>query len=150
VIPMIDDLHEWLEKAVATSPHRSIVHAAQCGLAGLNKYYSLTDETHMYRFSLLLHPNYKTDYMKDQEWKQVWINESLRLLREVWKEDYAPKLTADQPATAAAATPDVETVEFGQWKRKKRAARPAETLDQLESYLAQEAFDCNDPLAYWC
>lgn len=50
---MIDALHAGLE-SVAADPkkHLTVRHAAQRGLAALNKYYSLTDESYVSRFAL--------------------------------------------------------------------------------------------------
>ncbi|KDQ21387.1 hypothetical protein BOTBODRAFT_76439, partial [Botryobasidium botryosum FD-172 SS1] len=46
VIPLIDDLHAWLKDVAATrTNHQAVRHAAQRGIAALNKYYSLTDES---------------------------------------------------------------------------------------------------------
>ncbi|KDQ19699.1 hypothetical protein BOTBODRAFT_102517, partial [Botryobasidium botryosum FD-172 SS1] len=76
VIPLIDNLHAWLvEVADADTLHKTVRHAMQRGIAAMDKYYLLTDESNVARFALLLHPMYKTDYMKAQAWPAKWIAE---------------------------------------------------------------------------
>ncbi|KDQ05668.1 hypothetical protein BOTBODRAFT_122407 [Botryobasidium botryosum FD-172 SS1] len=53
VIPLIDNLHAWLvEVADAENLHKTVRHAAQRGIAVMDKYYSLTDESNVARFAL--------------------------------------------------------------------------------------------------
>ncbi|KDQ11615.1 hypothetical protein BOTBODRAFT_114206, partial [Botryobasidium botryosum FD-172 SS1] len=147
VIPLIDDLHAWLKDvAAAGTNHLAVRHAAQQGISALNKYYSLTDESHISRFGLLLHPMYKTEYMRAQEWPASWIAVSLDLIRGVWKK-YAPK--AQAPALAQATDPTSLRSRLNQYKTQMRTATTTATLDQLECYLAQEPLSCEDPLQWW-
>ncbi|KDQ05968.1 hypothetical protein BOTBODRAFT_91492, partial [Botryobasidium botryosum FD-172 SS1] len=46
IIPLIDNLHAWLVEVADTSTlHKTVRHAAQRGIAVMDKYYSLTDES---------------------------------------------------------------------------------------------------------
>ncbi|KDQ15769.1 hypothetical protein BOTBODRAFT_108076 [Botryobasidium botryosum FD-172 SS1] len=166
VIPLIDDLHAWLKDvAAAGTNHLAVCHAAQRGISALNKYYSLTDESHISRFGLFLHPMYKTEYMRAQEWPASWIatyvplsrsqsrlpnsyfaHRSLDLIRGVWKK-YTPK--AQAPALTQAADPTSLRSRLNQYKTQMRTATTAATIDQLESYPAQEPLSCKDPLQWW-
>ncbi|KDQ08368.1 hypothetical protein BOTBODRAFT_93181, partial [Botryobasidium botryosum FD-172 SS1] len=149
VIPMIDALHAGLE-SVAADPkkHRTVRHAAQRGIAALNKYYSLTDESHVAHFALLLHPTFKTDYMRDQEWQDDWIEEALFLLRSKWKAQYAPRNQA--PCNAPPESNTEKLYDFDRYRKQKRTTTAtSDTIDQLESYLSQDSFYVDDPLAYW-
>ncbi|KDQ05714.1 hypothetical protein BOTBODRAFT_78013, partial [Botryobasidium botryosum FD-172 SS1] len=48
VIPIIDVLHDCLIRTAAdTTKHCTVRHAAQRGIATINKYYSLTDESYV-------------------------------------------------------------------------------------------------------
>lgn len=101
VVPIIDDLHDLLEEATNnTAYHPTVRHAAQRGRAALNKYYELTDESHIIRIGFctyyyllslivfvtnkfppqVLHPDYKREYMESKEWPTEWVNEYVRLL----------------------------------------------------------------------
>lgn len=73
----------------------------------LNRYYGKTDLSVAYRVSmcayiyllpvhtsnahmpLVLHPEYKTAYWKEAGWPSDWIAEGIRLLREIYRRDYA-------------------------------------------------------------
>ncbi|KDQ06550.1 hypothetical protein BOTBODRAFT_121339, partial [Botryobasidium botryosum FD-172 SS1] len=150
VIPLIDDLHAWLkEVAAADTNHLAVRHAAQRGISALNKYYSLTDESHISRFGLLLHPMYKTEYMRAQEWPTSWITVSLDLIRGVWKDKYAPKAKPSVPAPATGSQATSLRSRLNQYKTHMRTTATTDTLDQLESYLAQEPVSCDDPLQWW-
>ncbi|THH18573.1 hypothetical protein EUX98_g8934, partial [Antrodiella citrinella] len=83
VIPIIDVLTERLQATInniTLTP--SVRLAAKRGLKVLNKYYSVTDESVMYRIAMLLHPCYKTEYFKRQLWETAWIDTALDILRE--------------------------------------------------------------------
>ncbi|KDQ19703.1 hypothetical protein BOTBODRAFT_170759 [Botryobasidium botryosum FD-172 SS1] len=133
VIPLIDALHDSLVNVAAdASKYRAIHHAAQRGISALNKYYSLTDESYLSQFVLLLHPMFKMEYMQDQEWEQDWIDRAVTLLRETWQTKYAP---TPSPTMPSASTPTPAT-DFT-------------AGDQLETYLSEPVLNVIDPLAYW-
>ncbi|KDQ06427.1 hypothetical protein BOTBODRAFT_83167, partial [Botryobasidium botryosum FD-172 SS1] len=124
-------------------------HACLWGLEALDKYYSLTDESYIGRFALLLNPNFKTNYMVKRRWQQAWINRALNLVCKVWKEEYTPAPTsASQPPTRPTTKP---LFDFDEYVANGHTNEPAagEVLDQLESYLVQDSFRCMDPLSYW-
>ena len=41
---------------------------------------------------LVLHPGLKTQYFRDQDWPEEWIDEALRLARETWHSHYKPAI----------------------------------------------------------
>ncbi|KDQ14976.1 hypothetical protein BOTBODRAFT_109335, partial [Botryobasidium botryosum FD-172 SS1] len=123
-------------------------HAAQRGISVLDKYYSMTDQSYIPRFGLLLHPTFKTDYMQDQEWEQGRIDMAVSLLRQVWKVSYAPRAQAS-PSTAAVPSDSDNLYDFNRYRKHKRTPAANVAIDQLEAYLAQDAINIADPLAYW-
>ncbi|KDQ05798.1 hypothetical protein BOTBODRAFT_98412, partial [Botryobasidium botryosum FD-172 SS1] len=150
VIPLIDTLHAGLTDVVAdTSNHPAVWHAVQRGISALNKYYSLTDDSYIARFALFLHPTFKTDYMRHQEWPDSWIEQALSLIRQVWKADYAPR--AQVPASTSTTTEPRSggLYDFNRYCKEKRVTATSDAIDQLEAYLAQDSFHVDDPLAYW-
>ncbi|KDQ18328.1 hypothetical protein BOTBODRAFT_103694, partial [Botryobasidium botryosum FD-172 SS1] len=147
VIPLIDALHDSLVNVAAdASKYRAVRHAAQRGIAALNKYYSLTDESYLSQFALLLHPTFKTEYMQDQEWEQGWIERAVDLLRETWQ-TYAPTPSATTPSAPVASTPAL--YDFDRYRKQKRSAAVSTASDQLEAYLSEPVLNIEDPLAYW-
>ena len=110
VIPIIDVLTAHLENTVADILlHKVIRRAAARGLGVLNKYYSLTDESVMYRIamskclvlclviphthyiSVVLHPRYKLEYFRKQKWEVEWINTARTMVVDQWETYYKPK-----------------------------------------------------------
>ncbi|KAG9081799.1 hypothetical protein FRC06_005383, partial [Ceratobasidium sp. 370] len=66
----------------------------------LNKYYQMTDDTHLYCMGMLLHPSLRKDYMKKADWEPDWIVRSVEITRKVYQTHYkAPVgLVTDAPA----------------------------------------------------
>lgn len=127
VIPYIDKLTTLLENVIASTSASQVVRvAAARGLSVLNKYYSRTDESIMYRcamrtlalfFSLIfyvsdmfsvLHPKHKSRYFRQQKWEEEWILVAESVLRTLWETYYKPKDTehtsVDVPTEASTAT----------------------------------------------
>ncbi|KNE90046.1 hypothetical protein PSTG_16491 [Puccinia striiformis f. sp. tritici PST-78] len=78
-------------------------NACCAGLQLTNKYYTLTDCSPLYRVAMVLHPSFKDEYFKLAKWKPEWIQESIRLTREMWETHYKPlpQATNSQPPIAA-------------------------------------------------
>ncbi|KAI0363103.1 hypothetical protein BV20DRAFT_901450, partial [Pilatotrama ljubarskyi] len=89
VIPYIDVLTRHVDQFHADNTrHPSVRVAASRGRAILDKYYSKTDETMIYRIAMILHPRYKLQYFREQEWTEEWISEALDLLCTEWRTFY--------------------------------------------------------------
>ncbi|KAJ7194814.1 hypothetical protein GGX14DRAFT_377563, partial [Mycena pura] len=56
--------------------------AALAGLGILDKYYAKTDESIMYRVSMLMHPSYRLSYFEKQDWPEDWKSQALKLARD--------------------------------------------------------------------
>lgn len=102
MIPLIDALTAHLEKAIKnTALLRTVRNAAVRGRAVLNKYYSRTDDSIMYRCAMskyikclgwlqliqshtVLHPTYKLEYFREHGWESEWIPIAEKILREQW------------------------------------------------------------------
>lgn len=39
--------------------------------------------------------------------------------------------------------------DFDRYRKQKRTTTTSDMIDQLESYLSQDSFNVDDPLAYW-
>jgi hypothetical protein len=51
-------------------------------------YYSLTDSSHAYRITMILHPGMKLDYFCNQMWEEDWIEQAETLVREEYAAKY--------------------------------------------------------------
>ena len=128
VIPYIDvltaHLDDFQDDLSLTSAIRA---AAKHGRIMLSKYYSLTDETPIFRiamstvfmlsascrfltglYQLVMHPMYKLSYFHKAEWPEAWIQEARQLITHEWTMRYRPAPSANIMAatggTAAGAT----------------------------------------------
>ncbi len=89
------------------SLHIAVRAAAARGRVILDKYYSKTDQSIMYRMAMstshtvshlilvtyhghdeVLHPQYKTDYFVDEEWEEEWIVAARDIITERWNTFY--------------------------------------------------------------
>lgn len=125
VIPIFDIITTALEDSIDNAALPLVVrHAALRGYLMLNKYYSLTDESVVYRIAmsrffhlcyitlltflfhfLVLHPRYKTSYFLRAKWPQQWITDAETLARNVWREKYKKEIR--KPAAQTIPTNDV-------------------------------------------
>jgi len=91
----------------------------------LNKYYTLTDDSIVYRvamsvffnlflssftyiqpFFTVLHPRYKTTYFSRAKWPEQWIEDAKNVAREAWRNNYkkATPPVRMQPGLESAST----------------------------------------------
>ncbi|KAF8590830.1 hypothetical protein K439DRAFT_1328930 [Ramaria rubella] len=89
VIPVLDRLTAALELVVDDqSKPLSICHGAKNVLKVVDKYYSCTDDSHIYRVAMIMHPRYKLDYFHAKEWPQDWIDMALSIACQIWCNEY--------------------------------------------------------------
>ena len=124
VIPYIDvlpvHLDDFQDDLSLTS---AIGAAAKRGHIMLSKYYSLTDETPIFRiamstvfvlpasfrfltglYNLVMHPAYKLSYFHKAEWPEAWIQEARRLVMHEWTMRYKPVPSTNIMAPTAAGS----------------------------------------------
>ncbi|OJT13582.1 hypothetical protein TRAPUB_9870 [Trametes pubescens] len=162
VIPFMDLLTEHVDEFIADETlHPAVRGAAKRGRAILDKYYTLTDTTTVYRIAMMLHPRYKTQYFKDQSWPDEWITEAREIIEEEWTSNYKPK--EDAPAAAEIPIAPVPASRSGPGRRSAAAsantrkrfaaigsAAKGGRADALKIYLEEPPSDTvSDPLKYW-
>ncbi|KAG8706006.1 hypothetical protein FRC09_002632 [Ceratobasidium sp. 395] len=109
-VPLIADVifhfdalnNEYNNMCIDSSKPLYIRHAANNARRKLDKYYSKTDESDMYRLALLLHPSMRVAYLVRAKWEPDWIDAAVKLTEEVWETHYklTPTTTAETPAAA--------------------------------------------------
>ncbi|KNE90251.1 hypothetical protein PSTG_16292 [Puccinia striiformis f. sp. tritici PST-78] len=114
VVVFMDQLTSHLSTAISNKTNRypaALRNASQAGIQLTNKYYTLTDCSPLYRVAmgesssfsqlstkliltdnsfLVLHPSFKDEYFKLAQWDPEWIEEAIRLAREMWESHYKP------------------------------------------------------------
>ncbi|EHS64655.1 uncharacterized protein PGTG_21006 [Puccinia graminis f. sp. tritici CRL 75-36-700-3] len=103
IVVFIDQITSHLSSAISDKRDDyppAIRNACRAGLHITNKYYTLTDCSLLYRVAMVLHPSFKDKYFKLAQWEPEWIEESIRLTREMWENHYktppAPQATMSQ------------------------------------------------------
>ncbi|GJF01012.1 hypothetical protein PsYK624_173170 [Phanerochaete sordida] len=145
VIPVIDIITgRLLEAMEKPSLPAQVRYRAALGYRLLNKYYSVTDESVMYRCAIMLHPKHKLDYCRQQKWKADWITTAVDLLRTQWEDHYKPK--PDENAPTASSQSQTHDDPF--------ACLDTYTLegdgDVLDNWLKTPINpSCVDPLVHW-
>ncbi|QRW02441.1 DNA polymerase [Ceratobasidium sp. AG-Ba] len=78
-------------------------HAANRARKVLNKYYTKTDTSHLYRLSILLHPGLRANYLRLAKWEEDWIETAILLAVSIYLKFY--KL--EDTSSSAPAQPTV-------------------------------------------
>ncbi|KAG2741633.1 hypothetical protein P692DRAFT_201661077, partial [Suillus brevipes Sb2] len=74
VIPAIDHIDEMLTSHQSNQSLNGAVRAAlSLGKKTLDRYYSLTDSSDVYRVAMVLHPHHKLSYFRNAGWDLEWI-----------------------------------------------------------------------------
>jgi hypothetical protein len=108
VIPAMDAIDKELTKAVTSSKYSPAIQAAlSLGKRVLNKYYSLTDHSDVYRIAMgmfilstgvycianrpfpVLHPTHKLEYFRKAKWQKEWVDNAKKIVRREFKNAYA-------------------------------------------------------------
>lgn len=98
----------------------------------------------------MLHPQYKTQYFVDQDWKEEWITTAKGLLRDEWNDHYKPDgdtVPARQPRADTSRGTKADDL-FAQLDRRRKAPK----VTEVEAYIRDEPIMSeftDDPVKYW-
>ncbi|POW11508.1 hypothetical protein PSTT_05242 [Puccinia striiformis] len=102
-VVFIDQITEHLSSAISSPTYPpALRNACRLGLKITNKYYSLTDNSPLYRIAIILHPSFRDEYFKLANWEPEWITEAIRLAREMWVSFYKPKPVESTPSSLSS------------------------------------------------
>ncbi|KDR69015.1 hypothetical protein GALMADRAFT_77909, partial [Galerina marginata CBS 339.88] len=92
VIPAMDHIDKdfTVKTQAGSATHSAIRHALTLAKKTLNRsrYYSLTDESEVYRIAMVLHPQHKLDYFHRAGWIPEWIETAETLVRDEFNQSY--------------------------------------------------------------
>ncbi|KAE9393110.1 hypothetical protein BT96DRAFT_1052452, partial [Gymnopus androsaceus JB14] len=102
VIPAMDTINEAsatgiIEQKELCTP---LCYALLVGKKTLNKYYSLSDDSHIYRIAMVLHPSFKLSYFRRLNWQEQWIQDAVHVTWNAW--------TQLKPMVPSSAAPQTE------------------------------------------
>ncbi|CUA75839.1 DNA polymerase [Rhizoctonia solani] len=98
-VPMLADVlvhydslnHEYCQMATDKNLPLWAQQAANRARIKLDKYYQITDSSHLYRLAILLHPSDRVAYLKKVDWKPEWIDSASDLAVNIWTKHYKPE-----------------------------------------------------------
>ncbi|KAF5366396.1 hypothetical protein D9758_009756 [Tetrapyrgos nigripes] len=149
--------------SLASQPlHSSVKAALRLAKKLMNRYYSRTDESSIYRISMVLHPGLKLEYFRRHKWQQPWINQAEQLTRNAYNE-YVARSQSQQaieetPTTAAtlstSSSPTLsaaaQTSQVNDFMNISVTSSSTVTAcDELVDYLAMPLENVTDPLMWW-
>ncbi|KAI0776431.1 hypothetical protein BC629DRAFT_1254460, partial [Irpex lacteus] len=74
VLPAMDTIDEYLTTTSLDKKFQPSIRAAvNLAKKTMNRYYSKTDQSECYRIAMILDPNHKLDYFKNNAWPDDWI-----------------------------------------------------------------------------
>ncbi|OAV93878.1 hypothetical protein PTTG_27195 [Puccinia triticina 1-1 BBBD Race 1] len=136
IVVFIDQITKHLSTAISGSKYPpALKNACQIGLKITNKYYSLTDNSPLYRIAIILHPLFRDKYFKLLRWEPEWIAEAIQLAREMWVTFYKPDPTPPNPSTSLSKTSKAKSSMLA-GLGEAAAARRRPLLKQSFGYLA--------------
>ena len=74
---------------------------------------------------IVLHPRYKTQYFRMQEWPEDWIEEAVNLIRGEWRSRYKPAPPEDSDEEPVATTSSASTSGTSRGGRRSAQASAA-------------------------
>ncbi|KAF5328028.1 hypothetical protein D9758_018770, partial [Tetrapyrgos nigripes] len=147
VIPLIDTLTDSLLEIQKDWSKSALARAgAAKAIAILNKYYSKTDDTIMYKVTMIIHPLYKLKYFKDSAWEKEWIDIAEKTARDHFEKHYLSGVdnNVSQPKEKPAPKKNdifAKMDEYGQDNTDNEE-------DVFTVYL-REKTTAEDPISYW-
>ncbi|KAG5649124.1 hypothetical protein H0H81_006120, partial [Sphagnurus paluster] len=147
VIPAMDHIDEVLATNALDNAKfsRPLQAALAMGKNTLNRYYSKTDDSDIYRVVMILHPRHKLSYFQRAKWEDEWINDATKVVRRIFNNRYKGRFGAPQP------TPHVMSTSGNRFDNLPSMLGPCQgdTRDELDRYLSTEPVYVADALAWW-
>ncbi|KAJ2933763.1 hypothetical protein H1R20_g3333, partial [Candolleomyces eurysporus] len=157
----MDHMHAELMKSVKDENLNASLHSAlTLGVDLLNKYYSLTDESEVYRIAIVLHPAYKFCYLKKAQWPEAWISTAEGIVCKEFQLVYADfqlksnasrlvQLQKPAKCTSSLSSDDDMGAEAPS-STDSNSTDEEEMLSELDQYLKTKVVkDVTDPLGWW-
>ena len=111
----------------------------------LDRYYSLTDTSSTYRIAMILHPGMKTEYFKQQDWLDSWIETAVALVRDEYASVYKKQPDTVNTPPGNTAAQDNSFASFSNLSIKQ----PTGAISELDEYLRRPVENVPEPLKWW-
>ncbi|KAH9030316.1 hypothetical protein EDB85DRAFT_2246259 [Lactarius pseudohatsudake] len=149
IIPAMDRIDEVLATSASDSQYSVSVQAALAmGKKTLNRYYSKTDHSKVYRIAMVLHPQHKLHYFWDAGWEEDWIETAEKIIRCRFETNYYSDSDETQVAIDEVATVLTSRNMFDDLPALT-APKPLELHGKFDHYLSTDPEYVPDVLAWW-
>jgi hypothetical protein len=146
VIPAMDRITSDLNYQTGKTYHPSLAAAMKLACKKLDRYYSLTNASSVYRIAMVLHPGMKLEYSRNQKWEQDWIEEAECLVREVYVMKY--EKAVDDSNTKH--DPKSKTSDIGGFASfGDLSVTSAPHASEIQEYLSFPVDNIKEPLKWW-
>jgi hypothetical protein len=129
----MDVLNATLNSSTKKLYHPAIRRAICLARNKMNRYYSLTDNSHIYRIAMVMHPGLKLKYFHEHAWLKDWVEVAKGLVRKEYHDNYEKELSSVEP------TQPTKRVSFGNIS----VAVPAHR-NELDAYLSLPTQDFDE------
>jgi hypothetical protein len=155
----MDRIDSLLNGAKPLSP--SVKHALAFARNSINKYYSKTDLSNVYRIAMVLHPQLKLKYFQQHGWTQDWIRTAETIVREEFAKYNGPSEPA--PVLIRAIYPLLSYLIISWLSQATALVDDMDTMtdfldilmegladvNELDDYLSQAIEKVSDPISWW-
>jgi hypothetical protein len=144
VLPAMDYILEQFEQYKEEYKNdKTMASMFNSGWAKMNKYYQMTEESPVYIAAIILDPNAKWQYIKNN-WQRSWQTSAKRMMEKLWKE-YKPETSSSISTTTPPEFPEKNA--FATWKKRHQTV--SSFKDKYKRYCAADCTHDVDPRTWW-
>jgi len=110
----------------------------------MDRYYSLTDSSNIYRITMVLHPRMKLEYFHNQKWEAEWIEQAETLVREEYAVKYKKATGKLNTISVTNSNTDDGFASFGHL-----LVTTCPHASEIQGYLNLPVKNMKDPLRWW-
>ena len=142
VIPAMDKLSSSLNLRMKKKYHPAILAAMKLARTKMDRYYSLTDASTIYRIAMVLYLRMKLKYFRQHKWLDEWIEQAENMVREEYIGSYEKKNGEPADLKAKSVTEDAVIV-FGD------LSVMVAWVSEIDDYLQLLVEPVSDLLKWW-
>jgi hypothetical protein len=146
----MDRITSQLNYQTGKAYHPSLAAAMKLARKKMDRYYSLTDSSNVYRIAMVLHPGIKLEYFRNQKWEDEWIDEAECLVREEYAAKYetvAEELTEESNDMLKKNLSMKINDGFASFGNLSVTTSPRP--NEIQEYLSHAVENVKDPLKWW-
>jgi hypothetical protein len=142
----MDRLTSHLNYKTGKAYHSSLAMAMKLARKKMDRYYSLTDSSNVYRIAMILHLGMKLEYFRNQKWEEEWVEEAENLVHEEYIGKYE-KVTDNSNAMPKDRLGAINDGDFASFGDLSVATCPRKS--EIQEYLSLPVEKTNEPLKWW-